>query len=978
MARIASEEGMDTMPVTLPTEKHAPLVGLDPAKLLQQGLAEDTLVEADRCAFSPPSIGELASSFPQFEILELIGQGGMGAVYKVRQKDLDRVVALKVLPPGIGQSAEFSSRFTREAKALAKLNHPGIVTLHEFGQQDGLYFILMEFVDGLNLAQLMKAGRVEAREALAIVPQICDALQYAHDQGIVHRDIKPENILLDRQGRVKVADFGIAKVVAAVCDPIRSGDTPVPGNQTLAGKVIGTPQYMAPEQIEHPGAVDHRADIYALGVVFYQMLTGELPSQDLQAPSRKIHIDVRLDEIVLKAMEKNPELRYQQASVLKTRVEDLGVSASLPPPPVAKRSVGRLIAMGCGAALLLVCLLVTVGTYLISTQDDRESSSHTLPVVGSQPVRVDDESMLSQPPALRFVGLQHSSQELWHPDGSLVTDPEELALIREIGRTSVFLVGRGEVIKGLKFFFSHPSMESWHTAEIEVIDDAGNLIERPVSGLTGGTETKETIHSGRLFWFIISIAVDISKPVNIRLNYTVGPLERVREYVVRKNDYGFSDGGTILSAVGQTVDGKAFLSLDVDKRTEGIHRFGAEAVTKHGRIVQPSGKGSRGGTILTNTFEFNEPISNIPKFRIGTRPLKTVVWKNVAVSPKRDETGRAMHPPNFELEHQLRELEVAILEQKEALKKRQERLEEIIAAKGIRDNEGKIESQHQDYEDYVNAKMDVETQKSLIEMMNKKWEETAGVLSRKRPAPSGSFLITEFGEFKSEHTPWSARISAEDRKLHLIHRHRSGESRIPLAGWQANHGWFVFIEDEANVWAYDGGETIMLIEDSDKKTSFSQTETISRRLPDALISRIPPAIRARIGTSVSLGAIGVRPEGVAHWELMAVYTAESWLAAIDGGHYVRSWKEASELFQKSITAEAWDMSLIKFRKPLGAVKTRKFLTAKSAEDLPGEPPGKYRVIRFETSFAAKAEAVETVTFMEQSDGTWKAAGYFIR
>lgn len=326
--------GMDTMPDNDPMEKQAPLAGLDPAELLRQGAAEDTLVEGASASFNPPPIEELTAVFPQFEILELIGQGGMGAVYKVRQKDLDRIVALKILPPGIGQSPEFSNRFTREARALAKLNHPGIVTLHEFGQQDGLYFILMEFVDGVNLAQLMKTGRVSPREALAIVPQICDALQYAHDQGIVHRDIKPENILLDRQGRVKVADFGIAKVVAAVCDPIRSGDTPVPENQTLAGKIIGTPQYMAPEQIEHPSDVDHRADIYALGVVFYQMLTGELPGKDLQAPLRKVHIDVRLDEIVLQALEKKPELRYQTAGDFRTRVETIASengSAGVPP-----------------------------------------------------------------------------------------------------------------------------------------------------------------------------------------------------------------------------------------------------------------------------------------------------------------------------------------------------------------------------------------------------------------------------------------------------------------------------------------------------------------------------------------------------------------------------------------------------------------------------------------------------------------------
>lgn len=303
-----------------------PLAGLDPADLLRQGAAEDTFVDGTPTAFTVPPLEEIAAEFPQYEILELIGRGGMGAVYKVRQKALERFVALKILPPGIGQSPDFSERFAREAKALAKLNHPGIVTLHEFGQQDGLCFILMEFVDGVNLAQLMRTGRISPREALAIVPQVCDALQYAHDQGIVHRDIKPENILLDRSGRVKVADFGIAKVVAAVCDPIRSGDTPVPENQTLAGKIIGTPQYMAPEQIEHPSDVDHRADIYALGVILYQMLTGELPGQSLEPPSRKVHIDVRLDEVVLRALESDPERRYQQASQVREIVDTIILS----------------------------------------------------------------------------------------------------------------------------------------------------------------------------------------------------------------------------------------------------------------------------------------------------------------------------------------------------------------------------------------------------------------------------------------------------------------------------------------------------------------------------------------------------------------------------------------------------------------------------------------------------------------------------
>jgi len=179
------------------------------------GLDSQSQAGSGKVPFVAPTPDELAKLFPQLEILGFVGQGGMGAVYRARQKALDRVVALKILPPGIGKDPAFAERFTREAKALARLNHPGVVTIHEFGQADGLFFFLMEFVDGVSLRQLLEAGRLSPREALAIVPQICDALQYAHDQGIVHRDIKPENILLDRRGRVKVADFGLAKLVGS-------------------------------------------------------------------------------------------------------------------------------------------------------------------------------------------------------------------------------------------------------------------------------------------------------------------------------------------------------------------------------------------------------------------------------------------------------------------------------------------------------------------------------------------------------------------------------------------------------------------------------------------------------------------------------------------------------------------------------------------------------------------------------------------
>ncbi len=293
--------------------------GLCPACLLAGGLASVPSPAAGFVATTPwtdekraAAIADLAPHFPQLEIIELLGQGGMGAVYKARQKHLDRLIALKVIPPEAATDPAFAERFAREARALARLNHPNIVTVYDFGQSDGVYFLLMEFVDGLNLRQTMQGGNLAPPEALAIVPHICDALQYAHDQGIVHRDVKPENVLLDKTGRVKIADFGLAKLLT---------QSPLDYTLTHSMQVMGTPRYMAPEQIEHPTDVDHRADIYSLGVMFYEMLTGELPMGRFAPPSQKVQIDIRIDEIVLRSLEKEPGKRYQRASEVKTELE---------------------------------------------------------------------------------------------------------------------------------------------------------------------------------------------------------------------------------------------------------------------------------------------------------------------------------------------------------------------------------------------------------------------------------------------------------------------------------------------------------------------------------------------------------------------------------------------------------------------------------------------------------------------------------
>jgi tRNA A-37 threonylcarbamoyl transferase component Bud32 len=278
------------------------------------GAMQPTQDGESTAALPPMSPEELAPHFPQLEILECLGRGGMGVVYKARQKSLNRLVALKLLAPERADDPQFAARFEKEAQALAALNHPHIVSVFDFGQASGFYYLLMEFVDGVNLRQLLQSKRLTPKEALSIVPPVCDALQCAHDHGIVHRDIKPENLLIDKSGVVKIADFGVARIIRA-----GSNGSHATHEAHVSHPVLGTPAYAAPEQ--QNGHADHRADIYSLGVVLYEMLTGERPKDKLEAPSKRVQVDVRIDEIVLRALEKTPELRFATAAEFRTQVE---------------------------------------------------------------------------------------------------------------------------------------------------------------------------------------------------------------------------------------------------------------------------------------------------------------------------------------------------------------------------------------------------------------------------------------------------------------------------------------------------------------------------------------------------------------------------------------------------------------------------------------------------------------------------------
>lgn len=270
--------------------------------------------------WQPPTPEELALLLPGYEIECLLGRGGMGAVYKGLQKALDRPVAIKILPPDLDDAdGSFAERFKNEARLMAKMDHPAIVAVFDFGVMSAgqLYFV-MAFIDGTDVARMIsEQGCLPAEHALAVTAHVCDALAYAHARGVVHRDIKPANVLINMEGQVKVADFGLAKAADAEGAGL-----------TKTGLAMGTPDYVAPEALILGADVDGRADLYAVGVMLYQMLTGVVPRGAWKDACVVVPgLDRRFDDIIDRAMQTDPSDRYQSAEELR---RDLDVILTTP------------------------------------------------------------------------------------------------------------------------------------------------------------------------------------------------------------------------------------------------------------------------------------------------------------------------------------------------------------------------------------------------------------------------------------------------------------------------------------------------------------------------------------------------------------------------------------------------------------------------------------------------------------------------
>jgi serine/threonine-protein kinase len=379
----------------------------------------------------------IGQTLGHYRILEKVAAGGMGVVYRARDEHLDRDVAVKVLPSGTLSDDTARRHFRKEAMALAKLNHPNIETVYEFGTQDGMDFLVMEYLPGKTLADRLRDGTLPEKDVVSLGLQITAALQEAHERGIVHRDLKPANIAITEKGRAKILDFGLAKLLR----PVEEGTTETLTDSQAA---VGTLPYMPPEQLRGE-ATDARADIYTIGAVLYEMATNRRAFREDQisrlidailhqppVPPRALNprLSTELETIILKCLDKDPDRRYQSATELLVDLRRLPLSSSghatLPPPSSVWGRVAKLISYGIPGLLVLAAGLTAMN---VGGWRDRMMSR-------IRPAQIRSIAVLP------LENLSGDPREDYFADGvteALITELAQIGRLRVISRTSAMV-----------------------------------------------------------------------------------------------------------------------------------------------------------------------------------------------------------------------------------------------------------------------------------------------------------------------------------------------------------------------------------------------------------------------------------------------------------------------------------------------------------------------------------------------------------
>ena len=933
-----------------PLTERAP-AGLCPRCLMALNLQTETACTGDAApAQAPLTPEQIAPFFPQLEILELLGRGGMGVVYQARQRTLNRLVALKLLAPERVNDPKFAERFTREAQALAALNHPNIVTIHDFGQAGGFYFLLMEFVDGANLRQLLRARKFTPEEALAIVPTLCDALQFAHDRGIVHRDIKPENLLLDKTGRVKIADFGIAKMLGAGPGNEIAG-APAPAADATQN-AVGTPGYSAPEQRTDPQRVDSRADIYSLGVVFYEMLTGELPGKKIELPSRKVQVDVRLDDVVLRALENQPELRYQQASTFKTEVETIagrpgktpGQRAVVPVPPKLSRFQNILLTL---ANVVLAGLLAFTGWLAYET----EIFFNVLYFY-----------VLFMVPALIMLAA-----------GRSVTGSLELNFWRNL-----FAPGMGKQRAQLLIRWTF-----WLLAALVL---GACLV--PVQFSPGEYTTMHLLYWGAVIALLL-VELLPGKRVYVATNFVfaAGAIFMATQ-LVRIYWPEAKVDGVVLSApfCGEWVvvhGGRSPLvnahyhfsnqrdALDIERIVNGQERTGNPG--------QLTSYPSWGETLYAPAAgKVTEVVGDLADSPIGQTDLEHIAGNHLVI-----DIGQGHY------------VVMAHLQKGSVL---------VTLGETLHTGQPVAKCGHSGNTSHPHLHLQVQNQPKFMLTPVKTWPilfQNATVMRAGHALAQSPFFVRRNDHIIVQPAPvvtdstntvadmvtaavtaWLSLMDHGDYVKTWETASTSFHQAIPQADWVAKAKQTVQslgsvqsrkLQSSRVATNYPG----LPAGDGYVTTFNSAFASFSPALETVVCSRETDGSWKVAGYLVSPGTETNRNE-LTEVEKTVVVEAQTWLALIDAGRYAESWQAAGTAFQAGVGESDWTAAIKSVRPPLGSLQTRTLKSARQLHNLPGAPAGEYVLIQFGTSFEHATSTVETVTFMQEADGSWKSAGYYIK